>query len=281
MSRTGAGRRGPVSPAGLTRVSILALAVVLAAAPFLWMLLSSVKTSAEIAAFPPTFVPSEWVWENYATVFERAPFLLYYGNSLLTTATATLGQVLTSLMAGYAFARLQFPGSRIIFGILLTALLVPFELVFNPLVDLLSGLGWTNTYEGLIIPNIPSILGVFLFRQFFVNLSTEIEEAASLDGAGVWRRFWTIVTPMAMPMIGAFTILSFTYNWNNFFFQLVVVTKSELFTVQLGLAMFRTADSASGFNVLMAASTLAIVPVLVVYLVLQKQILNAVSGQLR
>ncbi|MFS0892667.1 carbohydrate ABC transporter permease [Microbacterium sp. 179-I 3D3 NHS] len=267
--------------ATIFRLGLLSVAVILAAGPFIWMLLSSVKSAAEIATFPPTFWPREWRFDNYSQVFERAPFLLYYGNSLLVTITATIGQVLTSLMAGYAFARLRFAGRNVIFAVLLAALLVPFELVFSPLVDLLASLGWTNSYEGLIIPNLPSILGVFLFRQFFVNMSTEIEEAASLDGAGVWRRFWTIVAPMAAPMIGAFTILSFTYNWNNFFFQLVVVTKSELFTVQLGLAMFRTADSASSFNVLMAASTLAILPVLIVYLVLQKQILNAVSGQLR
>lgn len=272
-------RNRPVSTT--IRYILLILAASLAAGPFLWMLLSSLKSASEIASFPPTFLPQEWHFENYAEVFLRAPFGQYYLNSLIVTVTATAGQVFTSLLAGYAFARLQFTGKNIVFGVLLAALLVPFELVFSPLVDLLAGLGWINTYQGLIVPNIPSILGVFLFRQFFTNMSTEIEEAAALDGAGVWRRFWSIVTPMAMPMIGTFTILSFVYNWNNYFFQLVVVTKSELFTVQLGLALFRTADSASSFNILMAASTLAIVPVAAVYLFLQKQILNAVSGQLR
>lgn len=272
-------RRRPVSTT--FRYLVLILAASLAAGPFLWMLLSSLKSAGEIAAFPPTFFPREWHFENYSEVFLRAPFGQYYLNSLIVTVAATAGQVFTSLLAGYAFARLDFPGKNVVFGVLLAALLVPFELVFSPLVDILAGLGWINTYQGLIVPNIPSILGVFLFRQFFTNMSTEIEEAAALDGAGVWRRFWSIVAPMAMPMIGAFTILSFVYNWNNYFFQLVVVTKSELFTVQLGLALFRTVDSASSFNILMAASTLAVVPVAIVYLLLQKQILNAVSGQLR
>jgi len=263
------------------RYLVLGIAAVMAAFPFLWMILSSFKSTGELAMYPPTFLPRQWHVENFTTVFATAPFGRYYANSLFVAVTATIGQVLTSLVAGYAFARLRFPGKNVIFAILLAALLVPFELVFRPLIELLSGLGWLNTYQGLIVPNIGSIMGVFLFRQFFTNLSTEIEEAAELDGANLWRRFWSIVTPMAGPMIGAFSILSFVYNWNNYFFQLVVVTKSSLFTVQLGLATFRTVDSASSFNLLMAASALAIIPVLIVYLVLQKQIINAISGQLR
>jgi len=263
------------------RYLVLGFAALVAAFPFLWMLLSSFKSSSELMTYPPTFFPRTWQFSNFTQVFQTAPFGHYYANSLIVAVCATTGQVLTSLAAGYAFARLNFPGKRIIFGVLLAALLVPFELVFAPLIDLLSSLHWLNSYQGLIVPNIGSILGTFLFRQFFTNMSTEIEEAAALDGAGLWRRFWSIVTPMAGPMIGAFAILSFVYNWNNYFFQLVVVTKSSLFTVQLGLATFRTADSATSFNLLMAASTLAIVPVLIVYLLLQKQIITAISGQLR
>ncbi|MCL1841561.1 MAG: carbohydrate ABC transporter permease [Propionibacteriaceae bacterium] len=275
------GRRASTAAGTTARYIVLCLAAIIAAFPFLWMLLSSFKSSGELMLYPPTFLPREWEFSNFTQVFEQAPFGRFYANSLFVAVCATAGQVITSLAAGYAFARLDFPGKNIVFGVLLAALLVPFELVFAPLVDLLSALHWLNTYQGLIVPNIGSILGTFLFRQFFRNMSTEIEEAAQLDGAGIWRRFWSIVVPMAGPMIGAFSILSFVYNWNNYFFQLVVVTKSQLFTVQLGLATFRTVDSASSFNLLMAASTLAIIPVVIVYLLLQKQIINAISGQLR
>jgi ABC-type glycerol-3-phosphate transport system permease component len=158
---------------------------------------------------------------------------------------------------------------------------VPFEIVFTPLITLLSSLGWLNSYQGLIVPNIPSILGVFLFRQFFSNFPSEIEDAARMDGTGVWQRFRLIMAPMATPMIGSFAILSFVYNWNNFFFQFIAVNRTELFTVQIGLTLLQSQEGASNFNLLMAGSTLAVIPVLLVFLLFQGQIVKAISGGLR
>ena len=265
----------------IVRHLLLIVGVVIFFGPFLWMTLTSFKSSAEALAYPPTFLPKTWHLDNYTQIFQVAPFGTYYLNSAIVAIATTAGQIVTSLAAGFAFARLHFPGRQIVFAILLAALLVPFEVVFTPLITLLSALGWLNSYQGLIVPNIPSILGVFLFRQFFSSFPAEIEDAGRVDGAGVWRRMWSIVTPMAAPMIGAFAVLSFVYNWNNFFFQFLVATKTRYFTVPVGLTQLQSTDTAASFNLLMAGSTLAILPVFVVFLLFRRQIVTAMSAGLR
>jgi multiple sugar transport system permease protein/sn-glycerol 3-phosphate transport system permease protein len=268
------------SPAVLRHV-ILIVGVVLFFGPFLWMVLTSFKSSAEALSFPPTFLPKKWEFDNYTQIFNVAPFGTYYLNSTIVAIATTAGQIVTSLAAGFAFSRLKFPGKNIVFVILLAALLVPFEVVFTPLITLLSSLGWLNSYQGLIVPNIPSILGVFLFRQFFVSFPSEIEDASRVDGAGVWRRMWSVVTPMATPMIGSFAVLSFVYNWNNFFFQFLVASKTQYFTVSVGLTQLQSTNASQSFNLLMAGSTLAILPVFIVFLIFQRQIVSAMAGGLR
>lgn len=276
-------RRRPLSRSvpGILRHVVLIIASVAFFGPFIWMVLVSFKSASEALAIPPTFLPTEWHFENYTRLFEIAPFGRFYLNTVVVAVLSTIGQVVTSLMAGYAFARLKFPGRNIVFVILLAALMVPFEIVFTPLISLLSSLGWINTFQGLIVPNIPSILGVFLFRQFFSNFPSEIEDASRIDGASVWQRFRMIMAPMAVPMIGSFAILSFVYNWNNFFFQLIAVNRTDMFTVQLGLTLLQDQEGASNFNLLMAGSTLAVIPVLIVFLLFQNQIVKAISGGLR
>ena len=274
-------KKGSVHWSAVLRHVILIAAAVVFFGPFLWMVLTSFKSSAEALAFPPTFFPKSWQFQNYADIFTVAPFGLYYFNSTVVAILATAGQVLTSLAAGFAFSRLRFRGSTVIFIVLLAALLVPFEVVFTPLITLISQFGWLDSYQGLIVPNIPSILGVFLFRQFFTQFPREIEDASRVDGAGVWRRFWSIIVPSARPMIGSFTVLSFVYNWNNFFFQFLVTTKTQYFTVQVGLAQLQSTNSAMSFNLLMAGSTLAILPVFIVFLIFQRHIVSAMAGGLR
>lgn len=265
----------------LARHVTLIVASVLLFGPFVWMLLASFKGADEVAAATPTFLPKVWHFDNYSQLFTLLPFGRFYVNSIVVTVLATAGQVATSLAAGFAFARLRFRGRTVLFGVLLAALLVPFELVFTPLVSLLSELHWLNSYQGLVIPNVPSILGTFLFRQFYLNFSSEIEDAARMDGAGVWRRFRYIMAPMAGPMVASFGILSFVYNWNNYFFQLVVVTQNKYFTIQLGLSALQSQDGSSQFNLLMAGSTLAVLPTVLVYLAFQGRIIRSISTALR
>lgn len=277
MSRVRLRRAAP----HIARHAVLLVGVVMFFGPFVWMVLTSFKSSSEALSYPPTFLPSDWRFDSYSRLFTVAPFGLYYLNSTVVTVLATFGQVVTSLAAGYAFARMRFRGRTVIFVILLAALMVPFQVVFTPLVTLLAQLGWLNTYQGLIIPNVPSILGAFLFRQFFQSFPTEIEDASRVDGAGIGRRLWSVMAPMARPMIGSFAILSFVYNWNNFFFQFLVTTKTSYYTVQVGLAQLQGENNTTDFSLLMAGSTLAIIPVIVVFLIFQRQLVSAMSGGLR
>jgi len=255
---------------------LLVIAAVVFFGPFLWMVLTSLKSASGALAYPPTFLPTHWHFANYLKVFQAAPFGHFYLVSIVAAVGSTVGQVVTSALAGYAFARLKFRGSNILFVLMLGALLVPFQVVFVPLVHLLSDLNWLNSYQGLIVPNIPSIFGAFLFRQFFIAFPAEIEDASRVDGCSVWRRFIFIVLPLSRSVASAFAILSFIYNWNNFFYQFIIVNTEKFMTVQLGLVLFQSQQTKSEFNLLMAASALAVVPVVVVFLIFQRQIVRGV-----
>jgi len=272
----GPSRRRRRWPAVVGRHVALIIASVIFFGPFVWMILTSLKSNAESTVYPPTIVPAHWMWDNFAQVFTDAPFGQFYFNSVLTSVLSTAGQVVTSAFAGYAFARIRFPGRTVLFVVLLGALLVPFQVVFVPLVHLLSAFHWLNSYQGLIVPNIPSIFGVFLFRQFFLGFPAELEDAAKIDGCGLLKRFVLVIAPLSRSVVGAFTILSFIYNWNNFFYQYIIVNTTRYMTVQLGLTVFQSQQGNSQFNLLMAASTLAVVPVVIVFLIFQKQIVRGI-----
>lgn len=232
----GRGARHWLVPVG--RHLVLVLASLVFFGPFLWMILASFKSSAAVLQYPPTLLPHRWHWSNFVQVFQDLPFGHFYVVSVVSSVAATAGQIITSAFAGYAFARIRFPGRDVLFFVLLAALLVSFQVVFVPLVHLLSDLHWLNSYEGLIVPNIPSIFGVFLFRQFFSSFPLELEDAAKIDGCGLWRRFVLVIVPLSGSVVGAFGILSFIYNWNNFFYQYIVVDTTRYTTVQLGLTVF-------------------------------------------
>jgi ABC-type glycerol-3-phosphate transport system permease component len=273
--RTGGGGRRWLVPVG--RHFVLLIASVIFFGPFLWMILTSLKSPTEAIQYPPTFLPHHWEWSNFSQVFQTLPFGHFYVVSIVTTGLATIGQIVTSAFAGYAFARIRFPGRGILFVVLLGALLVPFQVVFVPLIHLLSDFHWLNSYQGLIVPNIPSIFGVFLFRQFFSNFPQELEDAAKIDGCGLWRRFVLVIAPLSRSVVGAFGILAFIYNWNNFFYQYIVVNTTKYMTVQLGLTVFQSQQGNSEFNLLMAGSVIAVIPVVIVYLIFQKQIVKGVT----
>ena len=261
----------------IARHTVLVLASVIFAGPFLWMILTGLKSAPAAAAYPPSILPQHWYFSNFVKVFELAPFGRFYVNSIVTSGLSTIGQVITSAFGGYAFARLRFPGRNVLFVVLLGALLVPFQVVFVPLVQLLATFHWLNSYQGLIIPNIPSIFGVFLFRQFFLSFPLELEDAARVDGCGLVKRFVLVIAPLSKNVVGAVGILAFVYNFNNFFFQFVIVSTEKYMTVPLGLTLFQAQSGASSeFNLLMAASAISVVPVLIIFVLFQKQIVRGV-----
>jgi multiple sugar transport system permease protein len=224
---------------------------------------------------PPSFLP-EGRWENYGRVFELLPFGHQFLNTVLMTAGRAIGQVLLSSMAAYAFARLRFPGRSLLFGVFLSVLMVPPQLFVIPQYEIMLSLGWLNTLRALIVPGLFSAFGVFLLRQFFLGLPRELEEAARLDGAGPLRIYWSIMLPLARPGLVALSVLVLLWSWNDLFWPLVVNTDPEQMTLSAGLASLR-GQFQTDYPVLMAGSLLASLPVIAVFVFLQRQFIQGIA----
>jgi ABC-type glycerol-3-phosphate transport system permease component len=265
-------------PARIAVYLLVTVAVLVVIFPLVWMLLSAVKTNGEIIDPSAPLIPAHWRWSNLRDAWDLAPFGRYFLNSAIFSVVTTVGQVATGILAGYAFAMYDFPLKRTLFVVVLSGLMIPFTVVLVPVVQLLGDLGWIDTYQGLIVPNLASALGAFLFRQFFLSAPVELGEAARIDGAGEWRIFWSVYRPLAQPMTAAFTIIAFLQNWNNFLFPLVVTNSQKLMMVSQGLTVFQ-ADPVNkvSYNLLMAGSLIAVVPVLVVALIAQRRVVDGLS----
>jgi multiple sugar transport system permease protein len=246
--------------------------------PFWWMITSSLKTAAEVFAFPPTLLPPSWQWSNFAEVFAFQPFARQYFNSLYIAAAVTVLTILISAMAGYAFARIRFPLRNVIFLVLLSALMMPSEVTIIPNFFLFSALGWLDNHIPLILLPVfgaNGVVGTFLMRQFFVQLPTALEDAAMIDGLGRFGIFWRIALPIARPIMAALAILSFLYSWNLFLEPLVFINSQHLFTLPLALSSFTDNYGLPIWHLQLAATTLAVVPVLVIYVLAQRHVVQS------
>jgi multiple sugar transport system permease protein len=255
--------------------AILIAASLAMVAPFVWQIVTSLKSLSSATAVPPTLLP-EGQWSNYGRVFDLLPFGTQFVNTLLTALLRTAGQVLFCSMAAYAFARLRFPGKNVIFGVFLSVLMVPPQLFIIPQYQIMSDLGWLNSLQALVVPGLFSAFGVFLLRQFFLSLPKELEEAARLDGAGPARIYWSIVLPLARPGLVALAVLVLLWSWNDLFWPLVVNTDPEKMTLAAGLASLQ-GQFQTDYPVLMAGSLLASVPVIAVFVFLQRQFIQGIA----
>ncbi|MEV6981804.1 carbohydrate ABC transporter permease [Sphaerisporangium sp. NPDC051017] len=255
---------------------LLGLAVLIVAFPLFWMAVSALKTDAEIVNPAAPLWPAEPQWSNIGQALSQAPFGRWYLNTAIFGVAATAGQLTTGLLAGYAFALLEFPGRRLLFLVALSGLMVPFSAIIVPMSQLLGDLGWLNTYQGLIVPNIASALGAFLFRQFFLGTPRELGEAARLDGASEPRVFLSVYAPLARPMIAALAIILFLQNWNNFLFPLIVVNTTDMSVLSQGLSVFQS-QFTTQYNLIMAASLVTVVPVLLVAVAAQRHIIEGIT----
>jgi len=248
--------------------------------PFVYMLVSSLETNAQIGQLTPQFVPSPFVWDNYAQVWQTSRVGQFFVNSLVVAVATTVGQLLTASLAAYAFARLRFPGRSLLFAAYLATLIIPFQVTLIPNYILIRLLGWHNTYQGLIAPFVSSVFSTFLLRQFFLTIPVDLEEAAVLDGAGHFTIYARIIMPLARPAVAALVIFAFLNSWNNFLWPLVVVDSESLKTLPLGIAEFEGQFTVQ-WNLLMAGASLSLVPVLIVYLIAQRWIVQgiALTGQ--
>ena len=269
---------------------VLVLAAVLMVMPFLWMISTSLKIDADVFAVPPRWIPTEFDFANYRDAFQAIDMDRLYVTTSIVTGISVITQVLFGAMAGYPFARLRFPGRTILFTALLITMMVPFEVLVLPTFLLarafplvggndLTGSGGTgllNSYGGLLLPHLLAVFNIFLFRQFFRGFPNDLEDAAALDGCSRSRFFWTILLPNSKPVIGTVALFSFLWSWNDFLWPLVVARDQNFWTLQVGLATFNQ-ESGTQWAELMAASVIATIPVLLLFLIFQRFLVQGVA----
>jgi ABC-type glycerol-3-phosphate transport system permease component len=257
--------------------ALVAVAVLIVAFPLLWMVAAALKTQGEIINPNASLLPLHPQWGNIATAWNTAPFGTFFVNTAIFSVVTTVGQIATGMLAGYAFAMFDFPGKRAAFYLVMSGLMIPFTVVIVPVVQLLADVGWINSWPGLLVPNLASALGCFLFRQFFLSAPLELGEAARIDGASEWRIFWSVYRPLAQPMTAAFTVIAFLGNWNNFLFPLVVTNSEHLMMISQGLTVFQGQITGIAYNLLMAGSLIAVVPVLIVAMIAQRKVVEGLA----
>ncbi|MBE2184377.1 MAG: carbohydrate ABC transporter permease [Anaerolineae bacterium] len=269
-------KRKPFPVGTFITLLILGFGAVLMIAPFLWIISAAFGETTEVFVLPPRWLPHNPSMENFETVFRQVPYHLFMFNSIKLAVIVTIGQLITCSMAAYAFARLQFPGRNVLFVILLSALMIPGQITIVPLFILVRNLGLYNTHLALILPGLVNPFGVFLLRQYFVTIPTELEDAARVDGANVFTIYWRIILPLAGPVLTTLAILTFVGMWNAYFFPLIMINTPELQVITVGLTLLRGQYGAGALGPIAAALAMAIVPVLIVFLLLQKYIIKSV-----
>jgi multiple sugar transport system permease protein len=247
--------------------------------PFVWMVSTSLTSDGQLFVTPPQLIPSPVQPDNYGRVADLYPILTFLRNSLLVALVSTSFQVLSSAMAAYAFARLRFRGADGLFLVYLATLMVPLPVIIAPLFIEMRYLGLINSYPGLILPGVASAFGTFLLRQAFLTLPRELEEAAFVDGASHWTVFWRIVMPLSKPALATFGIFAFMASWNSFLWPLVITNSLDMMTLPVGLSNLQ-GQYTTAWNLVMAGSTISVIPILFVYLAAQRYVIQgfATSG---
>jgi len=256
---------------------LLVVAVAVTLLPFFWMLLGSVKTDGEILRNPSGFLPEEPTLANYATWFTDLNISMFFVNSLIVAVVTVLGNLVFCSMIGYALAKMDFVGKRVLFLLVMLTLMVPGVVTFVPLFVLVTKMGLLNTYPALILPFLTSPLGVFLMRQFMMGIPDSLIEAARIDGAGEFRIFARVVMPLCGPPLATLGILTFLGSWNNFLWPLVAAQSEEMYTLPVMLALYSTGESATKYGLLLAGSVLVITPIVLLFVLLQRYFIQSVA----
>ncbi len=262
-------------PAPLSQV-LLTIVLLVFMTPFVWMVATSLKPGNEVFANPPSLVGSQVRFANFSEAWSYVPFGRYMVNGMVVAVLGTLLVCVTSILAAYAFARLEFKGRELIFLLYLITLMVPQEVMIVPMFILMQQLGWTNSYQALILPWAFSAFGTFLLRQFFLNIPKELEEAALVDGANRLRILTSIVLPIARPAVAVLAVFTFINYWNSFLWPLIITNSTDLFTVPVGLNGF-LGQQGSQWHLLMAASTISMLPTVIMVLLLQRHLVRGIA----
>jgi multiple sugar transport system permease protein len=264
-------RRRRFGPRAIT-YTVLTVGLALWLIPFLWMVLGSVKTQGEILRRPPTWFPENPTGENFAQWFGPLDFGHFFANSLIVAVVTVLGNIVFCSMVGYALAKMEFPGKKALFVLVMVTLMVPGVVTFVPLFVMVSSLGLVNTYPALILPFITAPIGVFI-----MGIPDALLEAARLDGAGEWRIFSRIVMPLCGPPLATLGILTFLASWNNFLWPLVAAQTEEMYTLPVALSLYSTGQNATNYGLLLAGSVLVIAPIIVLFVFLQRWFIRGVA----
>jgi multiple sugar transport system permease protein len=241
--------------------------------PFAWMVSTSLKSGEYVLSMPPQWIPNPATLDSYHRIFELYPVGRMLFNSLLVASLTTLGQLVTCSMAAYAFARLKFRGQNLVFLLYLATLMVPFQVTITPLFIMMRIFGWINTYQGLILPGVFSAFGTFLLRQSFMTIPTEYEEAAHMDGASPLTIFLKIILPLSKPVLATLSVFAFMGSWNAFMWPLFIVREETLMTLPVGLATLQ-GRWLTEWNLVMAGTVITVLPMLLLYLVAQKYLVQ-------
>ncbi len=241
--------------------------------PFFWMVTSSLKHAADI--YTLSLIPSSPTLENFREVLNRTEYVRWFVNSIIVAAITTVSVAFFDSLAGYALAKFQFPGSSVIFILILSTLMVPTEMLVIPWYMLSIELNWTDSYIGIMFPGLISAFGVFLMRQFFTGVPNDLIDAARLDGFNEFQIFWKIALPLVRPALAALCIFTFLGNWNAYIWPLIVTRSEDMRTLPVGIAFF-SSEAQSSFHLIMAAAALATIPVLVIFIIFQRQIIKGI-----
>ncbi len=266
--------------ARVRKIGMVALYIVFGAAalifvaPFFLMLSSAFKSQAEILRIPPTLIPENPTFNSFRTVLTEAPFLRWFGNSLFVSTTITALMCFTCSLAGYIFAKFEFPGRNALFVLLLGTMMVPFPVLLIPTYLIVNELGLINSYWALIVPAMTGAFGIFLMRQFIAGIPNDLIEAARLDGASEWAIYARIIVPLARPPMAALGIFTFLAAWNDYLWPLIVINDLEKSTLPLALTFFNN-QYTQRYDLVMAAASMAVIPVIIVFVIFQRQIVNA------
>lgn len=255
----------------------LIFASVLMLLPFVWMVLSALKLPFEIAARPVVWLPEVPQWSNFTRAWEMLDFGRLMLNSVIVTVLTSAGVIMISSLTGYALAKLDFPGKNVLFVVVLSLMMVPFFMLMVPVYVIINKLGWVNSLAGVIVPEIAPGFGIFLMRQFMMGLPDELLDAARIDGASEFRIFWQIAMPLSRAGLTALGVFACIYHWDNFLWPSLILISPETMTIPIGLHRLYQPNLFSMYNVFMAGSTLAILPMLIFFFIAQRHFIEGIA----
>ena len=274
--KTGHRKTGRAASILLLLAALAASALVLL--PIAIIAFTAFKPVAEVNAYPPTLLPEVWTLDNFVQIFEELPFARLIVNSFIFAGGVTAFALLFDSLAAYALARIDFRGSRVLLIAIIASLMIPFQATLIPIYQLVSDLGWVNTYAGLIAPRAADAFGIFFLRQFFLSLPRDLDNAARLDGASEWRIFWNVVLPNAKPALLTLAIFTFVNNWNDLLWPLVFTTDVEMGTITSGLTLLTGPGGIIPQGVMMAGSLIAVLPLAIMFLLVQRRFIESVAS---